>query len=223
MLPKIDISTLYKKLNAPILEIDCGEKCASHNPNQTPFCCDICEAVPAAYQQEWEYLEPRTDLWHRSRGDECTKKPEDPNKLEAETPESMVLLACKGAPYCQREFRALSCRQFPFFPFITDDFSFIGLAYDWEFEHKCWVISNLARVSETYRQEFVKTFDEYFNLWPQEMESYAVRSAEMRAQFSKQQRQIPILFREGGYFLLDPERECLEQIDPAKLPKFEPY
>ena len=46
----------------------------------------------------------------------------------------MLLLACQGPAHCQRPFRALSCRQFPFFPYITADDRFIGLAYEWEFE-----------------------------------------------------------------------------------------
>jgi hypothetical protein len=223
MLPHINVRSLYDNFNAPIAELDCGAKCAPHNPNQTPFCCDICEAVPAAYQQEWAYLEPRTELWHRWRGDECAQNPEDPTRLAADTPSSMLLLACQGAPHCQREFRALSCRQFPFFPFVTEDYTFLGLAYDWEFEDKCWVVSHLDQVSTTYRQEFIETFDEFFNLWPQEMENYAQRSADMRAHFLASRRHIPIVFREGGYFLLDPEGERLEPVDPAKLPKFEPY
>jgi hypothetical protein len=220
MLPKIQIRSLYNNFNSPILELDCGSKCAPHNPNGVPFCCDICEAVPAAYQQEWDYLEPRTDLWHSWRGDECAEKPEDPAQLIAETPSTMQLLACKGAPHCQREYRALSCRQFPFFPYITDDYAFIGFTYDWEFEDKCWVISHLNQVSATYRQEFITTFDELFNLWPQEMENYAQRSADMRTYFLVKHRRIPILFREGGNFFLNPENETLETIAVTEFPKF---
>ena len=71
--------------------------------------------------------------------------------LRANTPKDMILLACLGPSQCEREFRALSCRQFPFFPYVTSDYRFIGLAYDLEFEAKCWVISNLAEVTLKYR------------------------------------------------------------------------
>jgi len=46
----------------------------------------------------------------------------------------MVLLACLGLSQCQHDFRALSCQQFPFFPYVSADYRFLGLAYEWEFE-----------------------------------------------------------------------------------------
>ena len=47
-----DVRGLYNNFNAPIARLDCGKKCAPHNPNDVPFCCDICHAVPAAYDGE---------------------------------------------------------------------------------------------------------------------------------------------------------------------------
>lgn len=224
MLPALDFLILYSQFDTPIVErLDCGEKCAPHNPKGVPFCCDICEAVPAAYHQEWEYLQPNTNLWHRWRGDECSSKPEDPTQLEADTPETMVLLACLGADQCQRPYRALSCRQFPFFPYITDDFRFLGLTYEWEFEHKCWLISNLHRVSNTYRQEFIQTFDDLFSHWPQEMEHYANQAEHMREVFSAKRRRIPILHRNGGCYLLSPGSERIRRVCLEKLAKFGVY
>ncbi|MBE0695777.1 MAG: hypothetical protein IH586_02535, partial [Anaerolineaceae bacterium] len=133
-LPRIDVHRVYEQFNEPVTGVDCGKMCAPHNPTGKPFCCDICQAVPAVYRQEWAFLRQNTDLWHAWRGDECTQEATSPNILRAETPENMLLLACKGPAHCQREYRALSCRQFPFFPFITSDYRFIGLAYDWSFE-----------------------------------------------------------------------------------------
>jgi hypothetical protein len=59
----------------------------------------------------------------------------------------MLLLACLGPSRCQRDFRALSCRQFPFFPYATSAYRFIGLAFEWAFEDKCRVSSNLSQVT----------------------------------------------------------------------------
>jgi hypothetical protein len=218
-----NIAQLYENFDAPVVPLDCGEKCAPHNPSGKPFCCDICHAVPSAYHQEWAYLQPRTDLWHPWRGDECESHPEDPTNLEAETPDSMILLACLGPAHCQREYRALSCRQFPFFPYITDDFAFIGLAYNWELEDACWVISNLSQVTAAYREEFVQLYDDLFSVWMHEMENYAIRSAEMRKYFMAQKRSIPILHRDGGYYLLRPINERLRPIEPDRLPKYGVY
>ena len=130
-----DIHSLYDGFNSPIADLDCGRKSAPHNPSGKPFCCDIRHAVPAAYKSEWKYLEPNTDLWHKWRGDECGETaPEEGRRLKDETPRNMILLACPGPDRCQRDFRALSCRQFPFFPYVTSGHRFVGLGYEWQFE-----------------------------------------------------------------------------------------
>lgn len=219
----MDIRRVYDRFHSPIMGLDCGAMCAPHNPNAKPFCCDICGAVPAVYKSEWEYLHANTDLWHVWRGDECVAGPADPAGLLAETPDSMLLLACQGPAHCQRPYRALSCRQFPFFPYITSDYRFIGLAYEWEFETTCWVISSLGQVSEIYRQEFVRTFDSLFDLWPDEMASYAAHSEQMREVFVMRGRRIPLLHRCGGAYLLSPRSERMRRVDPECLPRFGPY
>lgn len=216
------VRELYDGFDAPIARLDCGKRCAPYNPSGKPFCCDICHAVPAAYQSEWAYLQPNTNLWHEWRGDECGSA-QEVDILKAETPESMILLACLGPDRCQRNFRALSCRQFPFFPYVTDDYRFVGMAYEWEFESKCWVISNLSQVSVRYREEFVRTYDELFALFQDEFDSYAVHSEEMRAHFIEQKRRIPILHRNGGVYLLSPASERMVRVEAGKLPKFGPY
>lgn len=221
--PKFNFRQFYNRFNAPVTEFDCGTKCAPHNPSGKPFCCDICHAVPAAYRQEWTYLQENTDLWHEWRGDECTAEPADPAELLADTPEYMLLLACKGPAHCQRDFRALSCRQFPFFPYVTSDYRFIGLAYEWAFENTCWVISNLWSVTEPYRQEFVRTYDEIFALWQDDFDSYANYSDQMREHFAAEKRRIPLLHRNGGYYLLSPVNERLRRVTPDQFKKFGPY
>lgn len=205
------------------MPLDCGAWCAPHNPSGKPICCDICHAVPAAYHEEWTYLQSNTALWHAWRGDECQAYPEDPQKLAADTPQSMLLLACLGPQQCERQYRALSCRQFPFFPYITSAQHFMGLAYNWEFEARCWVISNLGEVTTAYRQQFVQLYDDLFALWPLELAHYAHRSAQLRAAFIAQKRSITLLHRDGGYFLIRPLNERLRRIDPTRLPKFGPY
>jgi hypothetical protein len=222
-IPKLNFCELYERFDSPVADLDCGKMCAPHNPRGKPFCCDICHAVPSAYHQEWAYLWPNTDLWHPWQGDECTESPEDPTALESETPDSMILLACLGPAHCQREYRALSCRQFPFFPYITSDYGFIGLAYNWEFEDTCWVISNLREVTANFHREFVQMYDELFSQWPDELDSYALRSEQMREQFIAQQRSIPILHRDGGFYLMRPINERSRRVEPERLPKFGVY
>jgi hypothetical protein len=222
-LPEIDVLKLYSRFDAPMVGLDCGTMCSPHNKDGKPFCCDICEAVPAVYQQEWEYLQRETDLWHVWRGDECVDNPEDPAQLEADTPENMLLLACLGPQFCQREFRALSCRQFPFFPYIAADGRFLGLAYYWEFEQTCWVVSNLSRVTEAYRHEFVKVYDMLFVYWPDELENYALLSEQMRSHYIAQNRRVTILHRNGNDYLLSPGSERMQRVEAGQLPSFGLY
>ena len=224
-LPNLDVRALYDHFDAPVCNLDCGLKCAPHNPDGSgkPVCCDICQAVPVAYQQEWRYLQPHTNLWHLWRGDECTDEPSDPAEMQADTPEHLLLLACQGPAHCQRQFRASSCRQFPFFPYVTNDYRLIGLAYEWDFESTCWVISHLDQVTSTYRGEFIHFYDEMFSLWPEEFESYAALSEDMRTAFASQKRRIPILHRNGGMYLLSPASERLTRVDFSALRKFGPY
>ena len=220
---ELDIHSLYDGFNAPIASFDCGKKCAPHNPGGKPFCCDICHAVPAAYHQEWAYLQPRTELWHTWRGDECVQDPEDPAKLQAETSDHMLLLACLGPDKCQRPYRALSCRQFPFFPYVSSGLRFLGLAYEWAFEENCWVISNLQVVSDAYRQQFIRVFDHLFERWPEEFNSYIALSEEMREHFAGLRRRIPLLHRNGKSYLLSPLSERLYRVPVERLPQFGPY
>ena len=218
----VDIRQVYDHFDVPITAQDCGARCAAHHQNGIPFCCDICHAVPTATRPEWDYLKHSTDLWHVWRGDECPDDSDDIDKLRAETPGHLLLLACQGVAHCQRQMRALSCRQFPFFPYITDDDRFLGLTYDWRFESVCWVSSNLGAVTLLYRQQFVETYDWLFSLGPDEYESYAAFSEEMRSHFAARQQRIPILHRNGRDYLLSPRSERLRR---AQRPfrRFGPY
>ncbi len=221
--PFNNIRQWYDDFNSPIFPLDCGVLCAPHNPQNIPFCCDICHAVPAVYHQEWAYLRQHTDLWHVWRGDECLTHPEQPEELLVETPSNMLLLACQGARQCQRQYRALSCRQFPFFPYITSDLCFLGFTYEWEYESVCWAISHLEQVTQDYRQEFMSFFERLFANQIEELESYAIRSDQMRQVFAQCRRRIPILHRNGGYYLLSPASERLRRVSADCLPHFGPY
>lgn len=216
-----DIRTLYDQFDSAVARFDCGKKCAPHNPSGKPFCCDICHAIPAAYTSEWKYFQQNTALWHIWRGDECGNiSTHELTRLKQDTPNSMILLACLGPDKCQRSYRALSCRQFPFFPYVTADFRFIGLSYEWVFEDTCWVISNLNKVTQKYRTEFISTFDEIFLRFQDEFENYAYHSEKMRAHFLQKKRRIPILHRNGNSYLLSPGSERLQRVEPKRLPKF---
>ncbi|MDP3450254.1 MAG: hypothetical protein Q8R87_06715 [Anaerolineaceae bacterium] len=220
---QIDFKSLLAGFNASTTPLDCGKLCAPFNMSGKPFCCDICHAVPVAYKPEWDYLKTHTTLWHLWRGDECSDEPMNPDDLLEDTPEHLLLLSCKGPDHCEREYRATSCRQFPFFPYISSDSIFIGLAHDWEFESKCWILSHLEQVTSDYRQEFIKTFDLIFSYWMDDFDNYAALSEEVREHYLAIHKHIPLLHRNGSDYLISPKNETLKKINLSDLKKHPPY
>jgi hypothetical protein len=203
----------------PITVFDCGKKCAPFNEYGVPFCCDTGHTIPTAYLPEWTYLEGNTDLWHLWEGDD----PQETEELCAQTPDEQVLIECLGHQLCQRDFRSITCRAFPFFPYITKESEFIGLSYYWEYEDRCWVINHLEVVTPAYVQEFVAAHDLIFRQIPSELENFRYYAIIMRRIFGRQKRTIPLLHRDGRAFAIKPKDGTFEPVDPLQLPKYGPY
>ena len=216
---RIDFKELYTRFDTPISTLDCGYRCAPYNEYGAPFCCDTRHAVPTAYAPEWVHLEVNTDLWHLWE----PENPEDTNCLRAETPDGQVLIECQGHKKCQRNFRSITCRAFPFFPYITKDGEFIGISYYWQYEDRCWVISNLDRVTDTYREEFVEAYDQIFKHAPWELENFRYHSIIMRRVFGRRNQAIPLLHRLGMTYKVTPRNGRLRRVDPIALPKHGPF
>jgi len=214
-----DFAQLYQAFQAPIAALDCGDRCAPYNEHGVPFCCDTRHAVPTAYQAEWEYLQDNTNLWHAWQSTD----PDITAELQAQAPPGVVLIECLGARLCQRGYRAISCRSFPFFPYLTRAGEFIGLTYYWEYEDRCWVISNLQVITDGYRQEFIAAYDRLFEQLPDEKETFRQYSTRMRRSFGRRERPIPLLHRDGRFYQISTSRGDLERVEPENLPKFGPY
>jgi hypothetical protein len=82
--PRLNIPAFFAGFNSPITLEDCGQLCAPHNPTGKPFCCDICQAVPVAYRQEWNFF-PHKQTMARMARDECKCEPGYPQEMRAET------------------------------------------------------------------------------------------------------------------------------------------
>jgi hypothetical protein len=175
--------------------------------------------VPSAYKAEWEYLQANTDLWH-------PWQPEDTQnsaQLRSALPEGQVLIECLGHLLCQRNFRSITCRSFPFFPYLTRQGDYIGITYYWEYEDRCWVISNLAQVSAEYLSEFLQAYEKLFQLAPGEIENFRHQSTLMRRRFGHMHRAIPLLHRNGGFYKITPSNGRIRRAPIEDLPKFGPY
>lgn len=215
----IDFVRLYADFEAPITALNCGDRCAPHNERGVPFCCDTQHAVPSAYDAEWEYLQANTDLWHEWR----SADPRETEALQRQAPDGQVLIACQGHLRCQRGFRSITCRAFPFFPYITLAGEFIGLSYYWQYEERCWVISNLHEVTPEYQAAFVAAYDLLFERVPGERENFRHHSIVMRRIFGRRRRAIPLLHRNGGAYKITPRSGRMRRVAVESLPKFGPY
>ncbi len=213
------IKSLYASFDAPVTDVDCGKKCAPHNEYGIPFCCDIKQTVPTAYQAEWVYLQASTNLWQPWVGDD----EKDAALLRQQTPEGMKLIQCLGHRHCQREYRSIVCRSFPFFPYLTRAGELIGLSYYWEYEDRCWVISNLDRVTSAYRNQFIQAYDTICSHLAQERENFHYFSELMRQTFREGGRKITLLHRNGEAYRISPEEEGLAPVRAGDLPKFGVY
>lgn len=209
---------LYADFDAPIQAFDCGQKCAPFNGG-VPVCCDTRHSVPTAYPAEWVYLQESTDLWHTWQPDD----PADRDRLAAEAGPDLVLIECRGAAHCQRGFRSIVCRSFPFFPYHDAAGEFLGLACYHDYEDRCWVISNLDRVDDAYREQFVRAYERLFELMPGEQDSFRDHAERLRAEFVAAGRRIPLLHRDGADYLVEPVSGRLERQDARRFSKHGPF
>ncbi len=217
----INFSQLYQEFNSPITEKDCGAYCSPYNEHGIPFCCDIRHAVPSAYHEEWAYLQAHTDLWQLWQPDNDTQQ--DAAEIKDQVPENQVLLACKGHHLCQRQFRTLTCRAFPFYPYFNSKEELLGLSFYWEYRFRCWVISHLDQVSQRFINQCISAFSKLFEAYPSEKDAFSLHSTIHRQQMIARRRRIPLLHKDGGLYLISPRDENLHPIVPSKLPKYGVY
>jgi hypothetical protein len=214
-----DFAQLYAGFHSPIAELDCGRKCAPYNEYGVPFCCDPRHTIPSAYKAEWAYLQANTDHWRRWQAPD----PQATAALEAETPPGLLLIVCKGVTHCQREFRSISCRAFPFFPYLDSQGEFLGLSVYTDYEDRCWVINHLQVVSKEFRNQCIAAYETLFRLIPQERETFAHHSATIRLKFQPVRRPIVLLHRDGFTYTIQPDDEHMRRVSPESLPKYGPY
>ncbi|MGH9200587.1 MAG: PKD domain-containing protein [Vicinamibacterales bacterium] len=208
---------ILARFEAPISKFDCGQYCSPYN-NGEPFCCSTQHAIPVVFVEEWQHLKAQSDLWHLFK-----PRNNHERRMKDELASALRLIECKGFMHCERENRSLSCRAFPFFPYVTREDEFIGLAYYWYFEDRCWVISNLQIVTHTYVDQFVATYEDLFKRMPDEKEHYRDYSATMRRVFSRWGRTIPLVHRDGGFYAVSPETGQLRRTTPDRFMRHGPY
>lgn len=202
---------IYDNFQASISRFDCGKMCAPLN-NGEPVCCNTRHAVPIVDRGEWDLLNARTSLWSLYTPTDAAGR-----EIVRTLHKDCVAVECKGVRHCERENRSMSCRTFPFYPYFTRRREFVGLAYYWTFEDRCWVMSNLQIVDMQFVREFVAAYELLFAHDEDEKEGLVEHSAYMRRVFSRWNRIIPLIGKEGGYFAVEPRTHVIR---PARLEEF---
>ncbi|MCJ7734663.1 MAG: hypothetical protein MUP11_08940 [Anaerolineales bacterium] len=214
----VSAKSLYQGFSLPLSGIDCGKKCGPYNDYGVPVCCDIQLLVPTAYALEWCYLQENTDLWLL-----WVDPGQNGNDLKNQVQDGLVLLACRGYQHCQRDYRTLTCRAFPFFPYLDSKGLFTGLAYYREYREKCWVISNLDLVTQEYKTEFQITFERIFQRYPDSRGNYQGYSQYVREEAALKGDKIILLDFSDDVFLIDPKSEKLHRVDFDDLDSYGPF
>jgi hypothetical protein len=214
-----DFASIYSGFQSTITKLNCGKRCASYNENRVPFCCDTSHAVPSAYKVEWEYLKSTADQWYLWQGGTAAVH----KQLNSQVPEGQVLIACQGNLQCQRDFRSLSCRSFPFFPYFTQKGVLTCLCNYREYKDRCWVISNFLIVSSEFLSQSIGTYKILFENKPAETDVFRAFSALMQRNFTQCHQSIPVIHRNGYYYEINPRNGRMCRAQARKSPKFGDY
>ncbi len=192
--------------------VDCGKMCAPLNGGM-PVCCTADHAVPVVTKGEWRQLKKTTEAWKKF-------KPRDKagREIVDELHDDCLAIECKIAPMCDRVSRTIACRSFPFFPYFTKDEELVGLSYYWIFEDRCWVISNLQVAEPAFVDQMITTYEYLFKKDEEEYEAFLDQSKSMRRVFSKKNKVIPIVARDGKYFKILPKTKG--EVIPAEASDF---
>lgn len=212
-----DFRQIYDRFQSPLARQDCGRFCAPLNGGE-PVCCSTKHAIPIVQKVEWKLLKSRTDMWRSYKPVDAASR-----KIAEDAEPECKAIECRGARHCERDNRSLACRAFPFFPYVDRAGKFIGLAYYWDFEDRCWVISNAAEVERNFIGEFGAAFEHLFERDPEEYTTYREHSLAMRRVFSRRRKAIPIIARAGGYLQELPYGKGLVPADASAFRKHGPY
>ncbi len=208
---------LYDRFNESLVGLDCGRKCAPLNGGE-PVCCSTQHAVPVMHKEELRLLRSRSDLWRPFKAYDASTR-----EIVDTLIETCTTAECRGAAFCERANRSLACRAFPFFPYLTREGKFIGLAIYWDFEDRCWVMSHLRSVRRKFVREFVAGFEHVMKVDRDELDGFTEQSACMRRVFTRWRRPIVLIGLQGGYFKVMPRTAKVVRATERDLRPRGPY
>ncbi len=200
--PRYDTNwgSLYRQFTAPMCDFDCGSLCAPDN-NGIPACCDNHDCPPIIFRDELRWLRSRTRVW-RKRPARCAAD----KRADAEIEKYIVYATCHGVAQCSRTYRSLTCRFFPFEPYIERSGDFAGLTYVYRCEDLCPIISrDIHRVNQRYINQSIRAWEAVVETYPDEYELYHDQSRTLRRSFARRKRGIRV-FPERAIGRGEPDR-----------------
>ena len=193
MLTEKDFAFIYRNFDSTPVRFDCGKICAPKNDG-IPFCCDTGWLIPCTYKREFSYLIKRTDLWKRFR-----PKTKHEKRIIEETDKNTVFGQCLGHDRCDRKYRSVSCRIFPFEPYLDLEGNFLGMVYSYRLGNKCPLVDRPKIVSKKFISDQITMWNYIFERDAAEIEVYREESINVRRYLSRKKKPIYIFTPEGYY------------------------
>lgn len=184
-----ELNRFYELLDESLTPYDCGKLCAPSNGGE-PLCCQVENAVPMLYREEFEYLQKRTELWDRWKPKTTIDKK---MKREDET-RILIFCECKGVQHCERENRSVGCRTFPLEPYFDEKGEFVGLIFMKEFRNKCPLISRLKDIKQPVIDKHYEFWTLIMEIKKDEFDLYKSTSRGWRISATKRGTKLPILY-----------------------------
>ncbi|MCC6782724.1 MAG: hypothetical protein IT457_07750 [Planctomycetes bacterium] len=206
------IAELHALLTAPVTSFDCGTLCAPGNGG-VPVCCQNHTIMPVLYAAEFALLERRSRMWTR-----YVPQNEGERELAAELRPCELFATCKGAAHCEREHRALSCRTFPFEPYLAHDDTLCGLVFAWDLAALCPLIGSGHRIEPRFLEQTLTAFTKLFAWAPDELELWRGNSRTLRRSFARSAARISVYRPDGVFAFPTARRTWRDEVRDGRLP-----
>lgn len=184
------VAELHGLLQAPVTAFDCGTLCAPGNGG-VPVCCHAPTILPVLYKAELALLRRRTTMWTRHV----------PQGADAELAQLArpcdVFAVCKGHLQCEREHRDLTCRTFPFEPYLDHRGRLAGLVFCFDLAHLCPLMLGDQRIEPEFLAQCLRMYARLFEFAPEEHAFHLGISRRLRRQFGQRREPIPVFTTAG--------------------------
>jgi len=198
---------LYNAFTAEVCDFNCGTLCAPDNGGE-PACCRNDGCAPILYKDELRYLKSNTDMWRRRRA-----RNEEERKEFAEIEDYICYGGCKGVTHCDRRYRSLTCRFFPFEPYIEKSGQFPGLTWVYRCDYLCPLIGNReVRINQEYIDQSVRVWWSMFALYPEEYSCYYEESEKTRRTLKRRGKRVRIFRSSEAETIRRRQEELLEKL-----------